>query len=56
MAAQEGDTWQVDLAYLVYDLTNVEVTRVTTHRVTRGMLMSSDDVSVLTGQYDGHTW
>jgi hypothetical protein len=45
VAAQEGDTWQADLAFSGYGWTNKKVTRVTTHRVTRGMLTSSDDMA-----------
>jgi hypothetical protein len=61
VAAPEGDTWQirtedtwhhqdatrvsVDLARLAYGWANTEVTRVTTDRVTRGKLTSSDDVA-----------
>jgi hypothetical protein len=38
------DTCHADLALLVYDRTSTEVTRVTTHRVTRGRLTSSSDM------------
>jgi hypothetical protein len=37
MAALGDDTWQADLDIWAYGWTNVEVTRVTTERVTRGM-------------------
>jgi hypothetical protein len=56
-----GDMWQTvrrtrgitrmrhvsgaDLALSAYGWTSVEVTRVTTHRVTRGRMTSSDDVA-----------
>jgi hypothetical protein len=36
VAAPERDTWQAVLAFMAYDWTNPEVTRVTTGRVTRG--------------------
>jgi hypothetical protein len=45
VAASGSDTWQVDLADLAYSWTSIEVTRVTTDRVTHGRLMSSDDVA-----------
>jgi hypothetical protein len=45
VAAPGGDTWQVDLADLVYSWTSTEVTRVTTERVTRGRVTSVDDVA-----------
>jgi hypothetical protein len=38
MASPGRDTCQVNLAFSAYGWTNTEVTRVTTHRVTRGML------------------
>jgi hypothetical protein len=45
VASPGRDTCQVDLALLAYGWTSTEVTRVTTHRVTRGRLTSSDDVA-----------
>jgi hypothetical protein len=45
MAAPGGDTCQEDLADLAYSWTSIEVTCVTTDRVTRGRLTSSDDVA-----------
>jgi hypothetical protein len=41
VASPGRDTCQVILAFSAYGLTGTEVTRVTTHRVTRG----TDDVS-----------
>jgi hypothetical protein len=41
VASPGRDTCRTDLAHLACDLTNTEVTRVTTHRVTRGMLTSA---------------
>jgi hypothetical protein len=49
VASPGCDTCQVDLAFSGYGWTNKKVTRVTTHRVTRGMLTSSNDVEMLTG-------
>jgi hypothetical protein len=45
VATPEGDTWQAGLANWVYSWTSTEVTYVTTNRVTRGRLMSSDDMA-----------
>jgi hypothetical protein len=45
VASPGRDTCQVDLAFSAYDWTCTEVTRVTTHRVTRGRLTSSCDVA-----------
>jgi hypothetical protein len=52
VAASDDDTWQHrkvtrgrQIWPFGYGWTNVEVTRVTTHRVTRGTLTSSDDVA-----------
>jgi hypothetical protein len=45
VASPRRDTCHADLAFLACDRTNMEVTRVTTHRVTRGRLTSSDDVA-----------
>ena len=45
VASPGRDTCQVVLAFSAYGLTGTEVTRVTTHRVTRGMLTSSSDVA-----------
>jgi hypothetical protein len=45
VASPGRDTCHADLAFLAYDRTSTEVTRVTTHRVTRGRLTSSDDVA-----------
>jgi hypothetical protein len=45
VASPGRDTCHADLALLAYDWTSVEVTRVTTHRVTRGRLTSSGDVA-----------
>jgi hypothetical protein len=44
VATPGGDTWKEYLADLVYSWTSTEVTRVTTERVTRGMVMSAVDV------------
>ena len=52
MASPGRDTCQVDLAFSGYGWTNKKVTHVTTHRVTRGTLTSSDDVAMLTGRTD----
>jgi hypothetical protein len=41
VASPGRDTCQADLAFSGYGLANTEVTRVTTHRVTRGMLTSA---------------
>jgi hypothetical protein len=46
VASPGRDTCQVDLAFSAYDWTSTEVTRVTTHRVTRGTLTSADDVAI----------
>jgi hypothetical protein len=40
VAALGSDTWQVDLADLAYSWTSIEVTCVTTDRVTCGRLTS----------------
>jgi hypothetical protein len=53
VASPGRDTCQVDLALLAYGRTNTEVTRVTTHRVTRGRLTSSDDVARRRGRHVG---
>jgi hypothetical protein len=45
MASPGRDTCQADLAFSAYSWTSIEVTRVTTDRVTRGRLTSSDDVA-----------
>jgi hypothetical protein len=45
VAASERDTCQADLALLAGEWTNKKVTRVTTHRVTRGTLTSPSDVA-----------
>jgi hypothetical protein len=45
MASPGHDTCHADLALLAYDRTSTEVTRVTTDRVTRGRMTSSDDVA-----------
>ena len=45
MASPGRDMCHTDLAHLAGELTNVEVTRVTNHRVTRGTLTSSGDVA-----------
>jgi hypothetical protein len=45
VASSGRDTCQVDLAFLAYGWTSMQVTHVTTHRVTRGRLTSSDDVA-----------
>jgi hypothetical protein len=45
VASPGRDTCQVDLAFSAYSWTSYEVTCVTTHRVTRGTLMSSADVA-----------
>jgi hypothetical protein len=53
VASPGRDTCQVDLAFLAYGWTSTEVTRVTTHRVTRGRMTSADDVAADGhGQYD----
>ena len=52
MAALEGDTCQADLAFSARSWTNPEVTRVTTGRVTRGMVTSAGDVAGLRGSAD----
>jgi hypothetical protein len=44
VASPGRDTCQVNLALSAYGWTSMEVTRVTTHRVTRGKLTSSSDV------------
>jgi hypothetical protein len=46
---------QVDLAFSAYSWTSTEVTRVTTHRVTRGRMMSSDYVAA-DMTYDWVVW
>jgi hypothetical protein len=45
VASPGRDTCHTDLALLAYDRTSTEVTRVTTHRVTRGRMTSSDDMA-----------
>jgi hypothetical protein len=45
VAASECDTWQAEMDIWTYGWANTEVTRVTTDRVTRGTLTSSDDVA-----------
>jgi hypothetical protein len=45
VASPGRDTCQADLARLAYGWTSTEVTRVTTDRVTRGRMTSSDDVA-----------
>jgi hypothetical protein len=50
VAAPEGNTCQDDLAFLVCSWTNPEVTCVTTERVTRGRVMSANDVAGLCGR------
>jgi hypothetical protein len=45
VAAPGGDTWHADLAFLAYSWTSIEVTRVTTERVTRGRVTSAADVA-----------
>jgi hypothetical protein len=45
VASPGRDTCQVVLALSTYSWTSVEVTRVTTHRVTRGRLTSTGDVA-----------
>jgi hypothetical protein len=44
VASPGRDTCQADLAVWKYGWTSTEVTCVTTHRVTRGILTSSSDV------------
>jgi len=45
VASPGRNTCRTDFAFLACDRTNMEVTRVTTHRVTRGTLTSSGDVA-----------
>jgi hypothetical protein len=45
VASPGRDTCHADLTFSGYVGTNTEVTRVTTDRVTRGMLTSSDDMA-----------
>jgi hypothetical protein len=45
VASPGRDTCHADLALLEYDRTSTKVTCVTTDRVTRGRLMSSDDMA-----------
>jgi hypothetical protein len=45
VATPGSDTWQVELAFLAYSWTSIEVTRVTTERVTRGRVTSAADVA-----------
>jgi hypothetical protein len=45
VASPGRNTCQVDLAFSAYSWTSYEVTHVTTHRVTRGMMTSSSDVA-----------
>jgi hypothetical protein len=45
VASPGCDTCHADLALLAFGQTNTEVTRVTTDRVTRGRMTSSDDVA-----------
>jgi hypothetical protein len=45
VATPRGDTCQADLANLAYSWTSIEVTCVTTDRVTCGRMMSLDDVA-----------
>jgi hypothetical protein len=52
VASPGRDTCQANLAFLAYGRTNTEVTRVTTHRVTRGTLTSA----WMTWQMTGKTW
>jgi hypothetical protein len=62
VASPGRDTCQAEMDVWTYGSANTEVTHVTTHRVTRGKLMSSSDVAadraygradaaVMTGQY-----
>jgi len=41
VAASGSATWHADLAFLAGKWANIKVTRVTTHRVTRGTLTSA---------------
>jgi hypothetical protein len=45
VASPGRNTCQVNLALSTYGWTSTEVTRVTTHRVTRGKLTSSSDMA-----------
>jgi hypothetical protein len=45
VASSGGDTCHADLALLAYNWTSMEVTRVTTNRVTRGRMTSAADVA-----------
>jgi hypothetical protein len=55
VASPGRDMCHADLTFSAYVGTNMEVTRVTTDRVTRGTLTSSDDVAANTAGRLGST-